>query len=262
MRPQDKIEKFIKIKNRIIKKETGMIYASKKEIDILIEDMTDEQAEYFIKRASWGESRHLLTNSCPWCLVYRGDCYKCTYDGRYGCCNDSYSRFEKIAAKFGGKRKFREVLKAHRKPLVASLADTDIEHVYKNLKQGGIKNLAIAKIMQEKAEKRFCLPVDERPIFLRKVKINNFTDLGMAIQMAKFTIVGKKYISASVRDKLALMGFRYMELGGRHGNAVYTSAAYIRSGQVRVRIVKNKVYLAVGLANQHGKYRAMVRRIA
>ena len=95
MDTKKKLIKFVKLKNKIIIKSTGIKYADEKDI-IDIKNWEDSICKLTYETLSsniCNGADGLSTFTCIWCLKHNRDCNCCKYGYRHGKCYEDNSLF-------------------------------------------------------------------------------------------------------------------------------------------------------------------------
>ena len=104
---KEKLIKFVKIKDKIIKEKTGINYIN--ELDIQeIREWDEETCKKIYSRFTISINTYfvhdLSIGTCPWCLKSTvndvHDCKDCEYGKRHGMCDDDGSLFSKYISKW------------------------------------------------------------------------------------------------------------------------------------------------------------------
>ncbi len=98
MKHQEKLIKFIQLKNEIIEKETDLFYINQDDIDGLKrwpETLCIDVYQELIENIQFGKASGINDGTCIWCIENRNcNCYECEYGARHGICNHIGSLFD------------------------------------------------------------------------------------------------------------------------------------------------------------------------
>ena len=100
MKYQEKLIKFIQLKNELIKKETKLYYIDDYDIDT-VKGWFEKSCKNIYKilkdNIKYIGSNGLTELTCIWCIHNKEDtCYKCEYGFHHGICSHEGSLYDKI----------------------------------------------------------------------------------------------------------------------------------------------------------------------
>ena len=98
MTHQDKLIKFVKLKNEVIENETGIKYIKDADIED-IKTWDDSECEFvyvaLVHNINHQNKHGLNRHTCIWCIINNTDCYDCNYAKTNGACDEHGSLYRK-----------------------------------------------------------------------------------------------------------------------------------------------------------------------
>ena len=156
MTNKEKLIKFVKAQDKIIKEKTGIHHINKLDIQEICEwDEESCQKIYlsFTKSINVYFIHDLPIGTCPWCLKstvnYVHDCKLCGYGKRHGICDEEDSLFKKYILKwevgFITNDMYMKILQDIEQSEISSLKYKKYKNIDNNIKDKFIKLKSIIK---------------------------------------------------------------------------------------------------------------------
>ncbi len=93
---KEKIIKFVKCKDKIIRRNSNSKYINNQDIKG-IEEWNEKTCKWVYDKVAWcireRNANGLELSTCIWCVKYNSICMDCTYGFKHGICNDGENWF-------------------------------------------------------------------------------------------------------------------------------------------------------------------------